>query len=176
MRKESGSGGGRQWRFIDCYSGTKGEKLLRDVLARGGVIGGSSAGATIQGDFLVRGSVLGNEEMMAEGYERGLAFLPGSAIDQHFSQRKRFADMTSVMQRHPQLLGIGIDEATAVVVQGDTAQILGRGNAHFYDYRNREAATNSGGSGVSPAVVLDYITVKAGEKFNLVNREKINGP
>ncbi len=159
-------GGGRQWRFIDCYAGTKAEQLIRDVLARGGVIGGSSAGATIQGDFLVRGSVLGNEEMMAEGYERGLAYLPGSAIDQHFTQRKRFPDMTAVMKRHPQILGIGIDEATAVVVQGETAQIMGAGTAHFYDYRNRAATSTD---------ALDYIAVKAGEKFDLVKREKISG-
>jgi cyanophycinase len=158
-------GGGRQWRFVDCYAGTKAEQLIRDVLARGGVIGGSSAGATIQGDFLVRGSVLGNEEMMAEGYERGLALLPGSAIDQHFTQRKRFADMTSVMKRYPQILGMGIDEGTAVIVQGEIAQILGQGSAHFYDYRNRAAA----------AETPDYIAVKAGEKFNLVKREKISG-
>ncbi|MFN0019457.1 MAG: cyanophycinase [Pirellulaceae bacterium] len=160
-------GGGRQWRFVDCYAGTKAEKLIRDVLDRGGVIGGSSAGATIQGDFLVRGSVLGNEEMMAEGYERGLGYLPGSAIDQHFTQRKRFPDMTSVMKRHPQILGIGIDETTAVVVQGETALIMGKGNAHFYDYRKREAAATD---------APDYIAVKAGEKFNLVKREKVAPP
>lgn len=167
-------GGGRQWRFIDCYAGTKAEKLIRDVLDRGGVIGGSSAGATIQGDFLVRGSVLGNEEMMAEGYERGLAFLPGSAIDQHFTQRKRFADMTSVMKRHPQLLGIGIDEATALIVQGETALIMGRGKAHFYDYRNRggEASANSA-EPPAAADAPDFIAVKAGETFDLVKREKI---
>ena len=166
-------GGGRQWRFVDCYAGTKAEELLRDVLRRGGVIGGSSAGATIQGDYLVRGSVLGNEEMMAEGYERGLAYLPGAAIDQHFTQRKRFADMTSVMRRHGQLLGIGIDEATALIVQGETAQIMGRGNAHFYDYRAR----NSASSGDVPlADAPDYIAVKAGEKFDLVKRQKISSP
>ena len=159
-------GGGRQWHFVDCYAGTKAKKLLHDVLARGGVIGGSSAGATIQGDLLVRGSVFGNEEMLAEGYERGLAFLPGSAIDQHFTQRNRFADMTSVMKRRPQILGIGIDEATAVVVQGETAQIMGRGTAHFYDYRNRPATSTD---------APDYIAVKSGEKFNLVKREKISG-
>lgn len=170
-------GGGRQWMFVDCYAGTKAEALLRDVLRRGGVIGGSSAGATIQGDFLVRGSVLGNEEMMAEGYERGLAFLPGSAIDQHFAQRKRFADMTSVMKRHPQLLGIGIDEATAVVVQGETAQIMGRGNAHFYDYRARANGENSGGNIAVPlADAPDFTSLKAGEKFNLLKREKISMP
>jgi cyanophycinase len=170
-------GGGRQWRFMDCYAGTKAEKLIRDVLDRGGVIGGSSAGATIQGDFLVRGSVLGNEEMMAEGYERGLGFLPGSAIDQHFTQRKRFADMTSVMQRHPQLLGIGIDEATALIVQGETALIMGRGKAHFYDYRSRGSeASADGAEATTAADAPDFIALKAGEKFNLVKRERITTP
>jgi cyanophycinase-like exopeptidase len=102
--------------------------------------------------------------MMAEGYERGLGFLPGSAIDQHFSQRNRFADMSSVMRRHPKILGIGIDEATAVIVQGETATIMGPGKAHFYDYRNRP-----GSSSESP----DYIAAQAGEKFDLVKRQKI---
>ena len=112
--------------------------------------------------------------MMAEGYERGLAFLPGSAIDQHFTQRKRFADMTSVMKRHPQLLGIGIDEATALIVQGETALIMGRGKAHFYDYRNRgsEAAADSA-EPAAAADTPDFIAVKAGEKFDLVKREKV---
>lgn len=125
-------GGGRQWRFVDAYEGTGAEELFHAVLRRGGVIGGSSAGATIQGEYLVRGSPLGNTDMMALGYRRGFAFLPGSAIDQHFSQRRRFADLAAVISRHPQLLGLGIDEATAVVVQGQTAEIVGRHRVHFY--------------------------------------------
>jgi cyanophycinase len=153
-------GGGRQWRFIDAYAGTKAEQLLHDVLKRGGVIGGSSAGATIQGQYLVRGSVLGNTEMMAEGYERGLAFLPGAAIDQHFSQRRRQPDMTAVMQRFPQLLGIGIDETTALVVRGQTAEVLGQGKAHFYDYR-----------GGPPACEPDFKAVEAGGRYDLVERK-----
>src|SRR3954464_6482117 len=112
--------------------------------------------------------------MMAEGYERGLALLPGSAIDQHFTQRMRFADMTSVMKRHPQLLGIGIDEATALIVQGDTARIMGRGKAHFYDYRMRGAA--AGDSARFPDGAADFVAVKAGEKFDLVKREKASTP
>ena len=78
-------GGGRQWNFVDAYNDTTAVELFHDVLHRGGVIGGSSAGATIQGEFLVRGHPLGNTVMMAEGYERGFAFLPGVAIDQHFA-------------------------------------------------------------------------------------------
>src|SRR5690606_23155268 len=104
-------GGGRQWNFVDAYENTRAIELFHAVLRRGGVIGGSSAGATIQGEYLVRGHPLGNTVMMAEGYERGFAFLPGVAIDQHFSQRQRQPDLLSVIQRHPRLLGIGIDEA-----------------------------------------------------------------
>jgi len=129
-------GGGRQWRFVDAYEETVALPLIHAVLKRGGVIGGSSAGASIQAEYLVRGSPLGNQDMMAAGYERGFGFLPGAAVDQHFAQRKRFADMTTVMKRHPQLLGIGIDEATALLVQGSTGTVMGGGKVHIYDWRN----------------------------------------
>ena len=124
-------GGGRQWNFVDAYEGTTAINLFHDVLRRGGVIGGSSAGATIQGEFLVRGHPLGNTVMMAEGYERGFAFLPGVAIDQHFAQRGRQPDLLPVIKRHPKLLGIGIDEGTAVIVTGSKAEVIGQHSAHF---------------------------------------------
>lgn len=155
-------GGGRQWRFVDAYIGTKAEALIREVVARGGVIGGSSAGATIQGDYLCRGSPLNNTEMMAEGYERGLALLQGVAIDQHFAQRKRFTDMTQLMKFRPQLLGIGLDEATAIVVRGSTAEVLGQSEAHFYDYRSGP-----------PQGDKDYLSLKAGQKFDLLERKAL---
>jgi cyanophycinase len=128
-------GGGRQWRFVDAYEGTKAETLFHEVLRRGGVIGGSSAGASIQAEYMVRGSPLGNTEMMCEGYERGLGFLPGVAVDQHFTQRKRFADMSALVKKYPQLLGIGIDESTALIVHGHEGEVMGRGKVHFYDRR-----------------------------------------
>jgi cyanophycinase len=155
--------GGRQWRFVDSYMGTKAEELFADVLRRGGVIGGSSAGASIQSQYMPRGSPLGNLDMMADGYERGLGFLPGSAVDQHFTQRKRHPDMTALMRRYPQLLGIGIDEGTALVVQASTAQILGRGNVHFYDYRSG-----------TPSGPTDYFLAAPGQKFDLAERVVIN--
>lgn len=130
-------GGGRQWRFVDAYENTKVHKLMHDVLRHGGVIGGSSAGASIQAEYLARGNPLGNVDIMAEGYERGLGFLKGVAIDQHFSQRKRFADMRALVKRYPQLLGIGIDESTAIIVQGSVAEVVGRGRVHFYDARRK---------------------------------------
>ena len=126
-------GGGRQWRFIDAYEGTQAAALMHDVLKRDGVIAGSSAGASIQGEYMARGNPLGPNSIVADGYERGLGFLNGVAIDQHFTQRKRMPDMTSLMDRYPQLLGIGIDEATAIIVQGSIAEIVGRGRVCFYD-------------------------------------------
>jgi cyanophycinase len=157
--------GGRQWRFVDAYMGTKAEELFRGVLRRGGVIGGSSAGASIQSQYMPRGSPLGNTDMMADGYERGLGFLPGVAVDQHFTQRKRQPDLTSLMLRYPQLLGIGIDEATALVVQGSKADIIGRGNVHFYDYR----AGPPGGQ-------HDYTRAESGSRFDLVGRRLMDSP
>jgi cyanophycinase len=155
-------GGGRQWHFIDAYEGTKTAELLRDVLKRGGVIGGSSAGATIQGDYLVRGSPFGSEIMMCEGYERALGFLPGVAIDQHFSARDRFSDMTALMDKYPQFLGIGLDESTALVVQGHTAEIMGAGKVYFYDRRQVTADDDD-----------DYDTASAGDKYDFRERKII---
>jgi cyanophycinase len=157
-------GGGRQWRFVDAYEGTKAEEAFRDVLRRGGVIGGSSAGATIQGDYLCRGSPLNNTDVQCEGYERGLRFLPGVAIDQHFTQRKRHPDMTALMKQHPQYLGIGLDEATAIIVKGSVAEVKGRGKAHFYDTRRKTAPDEP-----------DYEALVAGASYDLKARKVIEG-
>lgn len=166
-------GGGRQWNFVDAYEGTEAVKLFRDVLQRGGVIGGSSAGATIQGEFLVRGHPLGNTVMMAEGYETGFAFLPGAAIDQHFTQRGRFPDLLPVIRRHPKLLGIGIDEGTAVVVQGSRAEIIGLHSAHFVSARQLSSAGNTEPlpTTVEEASKL-YVSVTSGDAIDLKTLEK----
>ena len=108
-----------------------------DVLARGGVIGGSSAGATIQGEYLARGGVFDNFCHGTRATSAAWRFLPGVAIDQHFAQRDRFADMTSLVKAYPQYLGIGLDEATAIVVRGSIAKVEGRGKVHFYDPKKK---------------------------------------
>src|SRR5216117_4087185 len=127
LRKARGVwfGGGRQWRLVDAYLNTRTLKELRAVLDRGGVIGGSSAGATILGSYLVRGARAGNQIMMAPGYERGFGFLRGVAIDQHLLTRKREKDLVGVIKAHPVLLGIGLDEGTAVIVRGDRFEVVG---------------------------------------------------
>jgi cyanophycinase len=121
--------GGRQWRLVDAYGETKAEKAFHDLLARGGVIGGTSAGATIQGSFLVRGDVSGNTIMITANmkHQRGFGFLKNSAIDQHIDARNRWTDLREVIEKHPHLLGIGISESTAIVVQGDRFRVIGPG-------------------------------------------------
>ncbi|MEM7476011.1 MAG: Type 1 glutamine amidotransferase-like domain-containing protein [Planctomycetota bacterium] len=156
-------GGGRQWNFSDSYYGTKTHALMKEVLARGGAIGGSSAGASIQARYLCRATPIENFRPMAPGYERGgLGFISGVAIDQHFAQRRRFKDMTSLVNRYPQLLGIGIDEATAIVVRKSRADVVGRGKVHFY---NRDLP-------VYPDQP-DFLALEAGESYDLAERKQL---
>jgi cyanophycinase len=124
--------GGRQWRLADSYLGTRTLRELWAVLARGGVIGGSSAGATIQGSYLERGAPSGNTIMMSPGHEEGFGFLRGTAIDQHVDTRKRAEDLRPVLRAHPALLGLALDEATAVIVRGDRAEVVGAGTVRFF--------------------------------------------
>ena len=156
-------GGGRQWNFADSYYGTKAHKLMKDVLKRGGVIGGSSAGASIQARFLARATPIGNTSILAPGYERGgLGFISGVAIDQHFTQRGRQKDQTRLVNKYPQLLGIGIDEATALIVQKSEAKIVGRGQVFFYD-RTKPIVEGE----------HDYISLPAGSVYDLAERTVI---
>jgi cyanophycinase len=135
-------GGGRQWRLVDAYAGTEAEAAFHAVLARGGVIAGSSAGCSIQAQFMVRGNPLGNREIAFEGYEQGFGFLPGCGVDQHFFKRGREADLETLVRLHPQVLGIGVDESAWIVVKGSTMEVLG-GRVAVYDRRGLapEAAT-----------------------------------
>jgi cyanophycinase len=130
-------GGGRQWRIVDSYEGTKTEREFQNVLNRGGVIGGTSAGATIQGSYLVRGAKTGNEIMIAPGYTRGFGYLRNAAIDQHLLKRNRENDLWEVITKHPDLLGIGLDEGTAIIVQQDRFEVLGVSKVAIYDARHK---------------------------------------
>ena len=126
--------GGRQWRIVDAYGGTATQREIEKVLERGGVIGGSSAGATIQGSYLVRGDTHGNTLMMGD-HTVGFGYLKNAAIDQHVIRRSRLFDMIPVIEKYPDLLGIGIDEGTAILVQKNTLQVVGKSYVAIYDAR-----------------------------------------
>jgi cyanophycinase len=146
--------GGRQWRLVDSYAGTRTEAAIKAVLARGGVVGGTSAGATIQGSYLVRGARSGNEVMMAPGYEAGFGLMAGVAIDQHITARHREGDLDAVVQKHPDVLGIGIDQSTAIEVSRDAFRVLGVGHVFIHDGKEQP----NGGH---------YYLLKAGDRFDL---------
>ncbi|HIM22614.1 MAG TPA: peptidase S51 [Verrucomicrobia bacterium] len=155
-------GGGRQWRLADAYLGTKTEAAFHDVLKRGGVIGGSSAGATLQASYLVRGAPEGNQIMMSPGHEQGFAYIRNSAIDQHLLARKRENDMLPVIRKHPHLLGIGIDESTALYVRGNTAEVIGKSKVLFYDIALEKTVGKK-----------FYTTLDPGDRFDLKSRRKL---
>jgi cyanophycinase len=127
--------GGRQWNIVDSYAGTRTQAEFGKVLERGGVIGGSSAGATIQGDYLVRGDTSGAEIVMTNepNHQHGFAFLKHSAIDQHINTRLRWDDLDPVIKKHPDLLGIGLSEGTAIIVTGDRFEVMGRWKVALHD-------------------------------------------
>jgi cyanophycinase len=153
--------GGRQWRLADAYLGTRTLREMFAVLNRGGVIGGSSAGASIQASYMVRGAVEGNTIMMAPGYEQGFGFLRGAAIDQHLIARGRENDMLEVTERHPELLGIGLDEGTAILVTGDRAEVIGRSLVAFYNTHDSDGDA--------------YYFLAAGDVFDLAARRVLSG-
>jgi cyanophycinase len=127
--------GGRQWNIVDSYMNTLTLREFHKVLERGGVIGGSSAGATIQGDYLVRGAVAGAQIMMTPEpeHEQGFKFLRRSAIDQHINTRNRWDDLIPVIQKLPTLLGIGLSEGTAIIVTGDRFEVMGKWKVAIHD-------------------------------------------
>jgi len=155
-------GGGRQWRIVDSYEGTKTEREFQNVLNRGGVIGGTSAGATIQGSYLVRGAKTGNEIMIASGYERGFGYLRNAAIDQHLLKRGRENDLWEVITKHPDLLGIGLDEGTAIIVQEDRFEVIGVSKVAIYD----------AGHEAKPEEKRHYF-LQSGDTFDMIAREKV---
>jgi cyanophycinase len=151
-------GGGRQWRLADAYLHTKVHDELWKVLERGGVIGGSSAGATIQGSYLARGDTRTNTVMMGDHVE-GMGFLKNTAIDQHLLRRNRQFDMIEIIEAHPELLGIGIDENTAIVVNGDDFVVMGQGYVAIYDHQRQ---LDAGGR---------FYFLSPGQRFDLATRE-----
>jgi cyanophycinase len=113
-------GGGSQSRIANAYVGTLVEKELYGVLERDGVIGGSSAGAAIQSRVMISG---GNPIAQVR---QGFDFLPGAVIDQHFLARNRQDRLKGVLKDRPHLVGFGIDERTALIVnQGRHLEVIG---------------------------------------------------
>jgi len=158
--------GGRQWRLVDSYAHTRTQREIERVLERGGVVAGSSAGASIIADYMVRGARENNYIMMAPGYEEGFGLMKGVAIDQHMLTRNRQDDLEEVVGKHPELLGIGIDESTAIVVRGQEFEVVGAGKVAIHDGRvvPGERQQRNG---------KKYFFMAPGERYDLTKLERI---
>lgn len=161
--------GGRQWRIVDTYGNADQPTLtlteMWNLLERGGVIAGTSAGATVQGDFMPRGDTSGSSTRISEQplHQQGFAFLPNVAFDVHVSERARVTDLKEVLEyanaRGQDLVGIGIDEDTAIVVQGKVFEVIGSGVVYVHTWNE--------------SVEGGYILIlRAGDKYNFCTRQE----
>ncbi|MCA9690541.1 MAG: cyanophycinase [Myxococcales bacterium] len=112
-------GGGVQQHLIDRYVGTRVDDELHALLQRGGTIGGYSAGTAIMTDVMIRH---GNPTPY-EGH--GFGILPDIIVDQHFVAEQREPRLLAMLERHPTLVGYGVDEGTALVVTGERFRVIG---------------------------------------------------
>ena len=128
--------GGRQWNMRRLVREHADVREFHNVLERGGVIGGSSAGATIQGHYLVRGDTSGPDVVMTRGTESParLRFPAASRRSTSTSTRGiRWEDLREVIKKYPDLLGIGLSEGTAIVVTGDQFEVMGKWKVAIHD-------------------------------------------
>ena len=142
--------GGTQDFLAERYVDSPVERELQRVLERGGVIGGTSAGASIMTRLMI---LEGRQEATLS---RGLDLLPNAVIDQHFLKRNRLSRLRGVLEKHPQLIGFGIDESTALHVQLNSGSLHVVGNSYVM-------AVVPGSDDLSPRIEI----LKPGDEANL---------
>jgi cyanophycinase len=144
--------GGRPERLMNTYADTRTEREIRGVLDRGGVVGGTSAGAVVLGSDFVSNSM---SEIPIEDRpsQPGFGFLRAVAVQPH----TRRAEPRSWTLKRPDLLGIAMEETTGWFVRGDMAEVVGTGNAYVFDH-------NANKPGES------FITLRVGDSYNLATR------
>ncbi|HET7763154.1 MAG TPA: cyanophycinase [Phycicoccus sp.] len=165
--------GGSQLRLSQLLPGTPVGEALHRAHARGCVVAGTSAGASIMSDFMIS---MGEEgvtpRQRGSQVSAGLGLLKGVVVDQHFDQRSRYGRLLSVVAPSPHLLGVGIDEDTAIVVtDGREFTVRGSGAVFVVDCRTAQTDAPEARAGapmlVSGATVH---TLPAGATFDLAER------
>jgi cyanophycinase len=169
-------GGGDQVLLTAALAGTRVEAAMHRLLAAGAVLGGTSAGAAVMTTPMLTGeerhvgglrppsnpkdSLAAYMTVARDDVEtvRGFGFLPGALVDQHFIRRRRSNRLLSVVLEHPDLVGVGIDESTAVEVGPDGKwRVLGESAAIVFDARRARitpvGAPALGATGVSLLVL-----------------------
>lgn len=122
--------GGDQNHLTSTYLGTLVEQRLKELLNRGGVIGGTSAGAAIMSPTMICGTR--DPQRTQPVLDTGFGFLPGCVVDQHFVKRNREPRLRNALLSRPGHVGIGIDEGTALIVSGRSLRVVGESCVKTY--------------------------------------------
>lgn len=166
--------GGDQLRITSQIGDTEIEEKVREVWKRGGVIAGTSAGASVMSDtMLVKGTSSETHRIGDLHMAPGLGLLEDVIIDQHFAERGRFGRLLGAVAHNPRVLGIGIDEDTAAVVEGSRLRVIGNGAVYVVDGQD---VTHSNVAEASPERVLSMHDVcvhilASGDEFDLKTRK-----
>lgn len=166
--------GGDQRRITETIVGTPVEDRVRAIYEDGGVIAGTSAGASaMSGEMIERGP---SGESPAEGEIRfapGLNLLPGVVVDQHFSQRGRMGRLMASVAESPAGIGLGIDENTAAVVEGGRFAVIGAGGVTVVVGGELRPATTARGREVMTIIDARVHLLGAEDTFDLERRQPL---
>lgn len=169
-------GGGDQVHLIATLSGTAVGEAVRDAFRRGAVVCGTSAGAAALTETTMAGGEVdedGNEVEMYIGPGLGLLCF-NALIDTHFAQRRRLQRLFVAIAGYPQLLGLGIDEDTGLVVHGSLGEVVGKGGVTFVDGRDTVRFDNASQVTKGGELTLSHLRVGlvgTGQRFDLEARE-----
>lgn len=162
--------GGDQLRITSQVGDTPIEQKVRALFRRGGLIAGTSAGATAMSEtMLVRGTSAETHRIGDLHMAPGLGLIRNVIIDQHFAERGRFGRLLGAVAHNPRVLGIGVDEDTCAIVDGDSFRVIGSGAVYVFDGQH---VSHSNIAEASPERVLSLHGVRVhvlgtGDSFDL---------
>jgi cyanophycinase len=169
--------GGNQMRLSVLMGGTRAAKLVRARHEAGAIVAGTSAGASILSSHMVAfGASGGTPKQRMVQMVAGFGLIPDLIIDQHFRQRDRIGRLLAMVAANPGLLGVGIDEDTAILTgEGQILEIVGRNSVTIVDgshmYSDIFQVKGHGGITVSDAR-LHILT--PGRRFDLEKRKLLD--
>lgn len=170
--------GGDQLRISSQIGDTPIDRRIREMHAAGAVIAGTSAGASVMSEtMLVKGASAESYRIGELHMAPGLGLVRDVIIDQHFAERGRYGRLLGAVAHNPRLLGIGIDENTAIVVEDRRFRVIGSGAAYVVD---GEEATHSNIAEARSERALSLFDVRmhvlsSGDRFDLDERRPSPG-
>jgi cyanophycinase len=171
--------GGNQTKLASIVLGTPLGRAVREAHARGALVAGTSAGASICSEHMVSFGSGGSTPKFRVGQvSQGLGLLGGVIVDQHFTQRNRFGRLLALVAANPAQLGMGIDEDTAAVIRPDgVMEVKGRGVVTVVDGTD-VITTAYTATGTQPLMMsgIRLHTLPRGAVFDLTRRVLVSAP